>query len=175
MSVTQEHFKTMLKLQEHLEKKMPLAPIKYIFSLPDGKEITRLDEFATNRSYIVSKDRKPGLADVRYGYSTEQHWVTKPPSGGKVRASDIEKLYKSEPPANSPTKNRRIITIYKNKKWDRKEKVILNPNADIDVSFRDMLDDWGFMMSMVATGLFLYKKPELKVIHVKSLVVLTGC
>lgn len=156
------------KLKEHLTDKMGTSyPVKYIFTIPDGQLIDHLDKFDTNRSYIVCKDRSVQVKGIQYGYSNEKHWVTKRPSAGKVRKNDLGML-KQNAPANSPSRNRRVITIIQNKNRIRKEKVILNPETSM--SFEQILSDMGDMINMNATALYLYKKPEVRVSEIVIIV-----
>ncbi|XP_033763625.1 echinoderm microtubule-associated protein-like 2 isoform X2 [Pecten maximus] len=149
------------KLKEHLTVKIGTNwPVKCIFTIPDRQLIDDLDKFENNRSYIVCKDKNAQVNGIQYGYSKEKHWVTKRPSAGKIRKNDLTML-KQNPPANSPSKNRRVITIIQNKNRIRKEKVILNPETSM--SFDQILSDMGDMINMHATSLYLYKKPETRV------------
>ncbi|XP_021353447.1 echinoderm microtubule-associated protein-like CG42247 isoform X3 [Mizuhopecten yessoensis] len=149
------------KLKEHLTQKIGTHwPVKCIFTIPDRQLIDDLDKFENNRSYIVCKDKNAQVNGIHYGYSKEKHWVTKRPSAGKIRKHDLGML-KQNAPANSPSKNRRVITIIQNKNRVRKEKVILNPETPM--SFDQILSDMGDMINMNATALYLYKKPETRV------------
>ncbi|XP_060072160.1 echinoderm microtubule-associated protein-like 2 [Ylistrum balloti] len=161
IAVSSKKWRDMEKLKEHLTSKIGTHwPIKCIYTIPDRQLIEDLDKFENNRSYIVCKDKNAQVNGIQYGYSKEKHWVTKRPSAGKNRKNDLGML-KQNPPANSPSRNRRVITIIQNKNRIRKEKVILNPETSM--SFVQILSDMGDMINMNATALYLYKKPETRV------------
>ncbi|XP_069123379.1 echinoderm microtubule-associated protein-like CG42247 isoform X2 [Argopecten irradians] len=161
LAVSSKTWPNIEKFKDHLTKKIGTTwPIMNIYAIPTGELIDDLIKLQNNRSYIVCKDSKPQLAKIEYGYSHEKHWITKPPSAGKFRKKDISML-KQNAPANSPSKNRRVITIIQNKNRIRKEKVILNPQTSM--SFDQILSDMGDMINMNATALYLYKKPETRV------------
>ncbi|XP_061198124.1 echinoderm microtubule-associated protein-like 1 isoform X2 [Saccostrea echinata] len=134
--------------------------VRYVFSLPDGKEIKSVTTFQQGRSYIVSSVKKPVL-DIPYGQSREQFWNNRKPSGGRVRKSEVELFKRSESPKNAPKNKPRVITVINNEYRDKREKFYINPNTRHN--FEDLLLTMGDMTNIDIHALYTEKQPHRKV------------
>lgn len=144
-----------------LNDKLPTPTgVNYIFKWPEGSEIKSVTEFQNRCVYVVGSTKKL-VTNINYGDSRENHWSNKPPSGGKLRKTELG-LYKKPPsPKDSPVKNvPLIVTIINNVARDRREKVILNPQTQ--QSFEDWLDDIGNLDTPVK-ALFSERPPHSEV------------
>lgn len=183
-SVSQKQFATFETLLVWLNEKISTtAGVKYIFQIPDGKEIRDIADFIAGRSYVVSSVRK--IKHVDYGASKERFWQNKAPSAGKIRkqdhplfSHDDTKKSHSYPGSrtgsltsrslngySSPALNRpRILTIRSNTNRESKQKVIFNPQTT--QTFEEMLSDISGMVKMEfppVTALWTSKAPQRQV------------
>ncbi|ELT92583.1 hypothetical protein CAPTEDRAFT_49259, partial [Capitella teleta] len=63
-AVSQKQYATFETLLVWLNEKINTsAGVKYIFQIPDGKEIREISDFIAGRSYVVSSVRKIKLVD----------------------------------------------------------------------------------------------------------------
>lgn len=134
--------------------------VRYVFSLPDGKEIKSVTAFQQGRSYLVSSVKKPAL-DVPYGQSRENFWNNKKPSAGRVRKEELELFKRTESPKNNPKNKPRVITVINNEYRDRREKFYINPSTRHN--FEDLLLTMGDMTNIDIHALFTEKQPHRKV------------
>ncbi|XP_078336685.1 echinoderm microtubule-associated protein-like CG42247 isoform X3 [Crassostrea virginica] len=134
--------------------------VRYVFSLPDGKEIKSVTAFQQGRSYIVSSVKKPAL-DIPYGQSRENFWNNKKPSAGRVRKEELELFKRSDSPKSIPKNKPRVITVINNEYRDRREKFYINPNTRHN--FEDLLLTMGDMTNIDIHALYTEKQPHRKV------------
>lgn len=77
-AVNKKMFSVFKTLLEWLTEKISTpSGVKFIFRVPDGIEVTRLNEFEPGRSYVVSSTRK--YIRLPYG-NTDLAWYNTPPS-----------------------------------------------------------------------------------------------
>ena len=159
--------------------------MRYIFQLPDGKQISDLDEIINGRSYVAGSVKR--IKRVAYGDSKERFWSNRAPSGGRLRRQDQDLLidYKGKRKARSYPGSRasslhsvrgqigfqtaldvrpRVLTIVCNMDRHKKEKVILNPQTT--QTYEEMLEDIKSMLRMPRNGkisLWTARQPYQKV------------
>ncbi|XP_056009046.1 echinoderm microtubule-associated protein-like 1 isoform X4 [Ostrea edulis] len=134
--------------------------VRYVFALPDGREIKSVTAFQQGRSYIVSSVKRPAL-EIPYGQSREQFWNNRKPSAGRVRKYELELFKRSDSPKNSHKNKPRVITVINNEYRDRREKFYINPNTRHN--FEDLLLTMGDMTNIDIYALYTEKQPHRKV------------
>lgn len=161
ISISQSDFRNFETLLVFLNGKIPTtAGVRYVFSLPDGKEIKSVTEFKSGRAYLASSVKKP-ITNLPYGYSREANWTTKRPSGGKVRKEEVHLFRRPSSPTNSPTRKARVITVENNSRKEMREKVIIDPQTK--QNFEDILCIIGDLINMNVDSLYTRRKPFKKV------------
>lgn len=142
-------------------------PSRYILSIPDGKQVSDLNDFLHGHNYAVSSTKLLNKS-IDYLNIRPKNWVTRRTSAGKFRGPGP--LAKDKGRAGLQVRNgflpkARVLTIVKNSDRDTQEKVILNPNTN--QSYEEILSDIGNMLNYPAhdrvTGLFTLRAPHRKV------------
>ncbi|XP_074654603.1 77 kDa echinoderm microtubule-associated protein-like isoform X2 [Tubulanus polymorphus] len=154
-SISQKIFMTFETLLMWLNEKISTTTgVRYVFGIPDGREIRDVSEFQGGRSYVVSSVKELNTKVV-YGYSRENFWQNKRPSASKFRRGEPQALLRPSPVlppehirgSHTPlTLKPRIFTIISNTHRDSREKVILNPQTA--QSFEDLLKDFTNMLKL---------------------------
>lgn len=167
VSISQNDFRNFETLLVFLNGKIPTtAGVRYIFSLPDGKEIKSVTEFKSGRAYLASSVKKP-VTNLAYGYSREANWTTTRPSGGKVRKEEVHLFKRPASPTDSPTRKARVITVENNSRKEFKEKIIIDPQTK--QNFEDILCIIGDLINMNVDSLYTRRKPFRKVVSFSQL------
>ncbi|XP_071146996.1 echinoderm microtubule-associated protein-like CG42247 isoform X2 [Mytilus edulis] len=167
ISISQNDFRNFETLLVFLNGKIPTtAGVRYVFSLPDGKEIKSVTEFKHGKAYLASSVKKPNIK-LPYGYSRETDWTSARPSPGKVRKDEVHLFKRPTSPTSSPTRKARVITVENNLRKELKEKVIIDPQTK--QNFEDILCIIGDLINMNVDSLYTRRKPFRKVVSFSQL------
>ncbi|CAC5367562.1 EML1_2 [Mytilus coruscus] len=167
ISISQNDFRNFETLLVFLNGKIPTtAGVRYVFSLPDGKEIKSVTEFKHGKAYLASSVKKPNTK-LPYGYSRETDWTSARPSPGKVRKDEVHLFKRPTSPTQSPTRKARVITVENNSRKELKEKVIIDPQTK--QNFEDILCIIGDLINMNVDSLYTRRKPFRKVVSFSQL------